>query len=355
MLQLTQILTLAALALVAQEPKDSEHTPLQIASPVSRQGVVMGAPWHLTVQGSARAESLAISETVLRSLAASEQRLSNWNPDSELSRWNRSTPTNPAHCSPLLAREIARAAHWARATSGAFSPLAEPLIQAWDLRGEGRIPTAAELKVALHAASPDGITWRHGQPVRGELAQVASGGFGKGAAMDHAIDALDEDTAITLNLGGQVLVQGRSESIEIAHPAHRTRAIATWTVSSGSLATSGNSERAITVDGQRFSHILDGRTGRPAVDFGSVTVWCENALDADCLSTALFVLGPEAGLRLASELPGVRALFVETTKDGLKLRATEDCLGHLSSEQTILWFQNPQADNPLPKTTGKAK
>jgi thiamine biosynthesis lipoprotein len=152
-------------------------------------------------------------------------------------------------------------------------------------------------------------------------------------------------------LGGQVLVNGRSQWVDVAHPLHRAESIARWWITTGSLATSGNSERGRTIDGIRIGHVLDARTGQPAEDFGSVTVWCDNALDADCLSTALFALGPEKGLQLAATLPNVRALFAVHQGDGVQLRATSNCRPFLRSQQTILWFPEPQANDPVPEET----
>jgi len=355
MLHFSQLLTLATLSLMPQGTADDVVAPARPTETVIRQGVVMGAPWQVTVQGIDRPAALASTEIVLKALTGSEQRLSNWKQNSELSKWNRTTPGQPLPCGRTLAQEIARAEHWSRITSGAFSPLAEPLVQAWDLRGEGRVPSAIELNAALLATRADGLTWQDEQPIRAANVQVASGGFGKGAAMDCALRQLAPLTPITLNVGGQVLVQGRTESIQIAHPVHRQLSIANWELSSGSLATSGNSERGITVDGTRFSHIIDARTGQPARDFGSVTVWCENALDADCLSTALFALGPDEGLKLAATLPGVRALFVELHEGQPRLRATRNCQEFLSSQQPIQWFLEPLANHPTPNKTGMAQ
>ncbi len=308
--------------------------------PVIRRGTVMGAPWNLKVEGSNRQVAIAASELVVRELSRAQQRLSNWLPDSELSQWNRSAPGRPLPCSPKLAQEMAQAEHWRQVTRAAFSPLLEPLVQAWDLRGQGRIPSAAELSRALAASDPRGLTWQGTQPVRGTGALVASGGFGKGAAMDAAAATLaaEDSVSFTLNLGGQILVHRRTETLNIAHPEHRDQSIATWIADSGSLATSGHSERGLLIDGCEYSHILDGRSGQPAPDFGSVTVWCRTAIDADCLSTALFVLGPEKGLQLASSLPNVRALFVENTTAGLRLRATQSCKPYLQSTHPIQWF-----------------
>ena len=87
---------------------------------------------------------------------------------------------------------------------------------------------------------------------------------------------------------------------------------ATVRLTEGSLATSGNSERGH--DGR--GHILDPSDGRPAEDFGSVTVSTRDPLAADCLSTALFVMGPDAGMRWVEGRAGVEAVFMVRRPDG---------------------------------------
>ena len=76
----------------------------------------------------------------------------------------------------------------------------------------------------------------------------------------------------------------------------------TLSLADTSVSTSGNSERGRRVGGRRIGHLLDPRSGRPARDFGSVTVIAPSALAADILSTAFFVLGPEEGLALSARL-----------------------------------------------------
>ena len=101
-----------------------------------------------------------------------------------------------------------------------------------------------------------------------------------------------------IDLGGQLVVHHEGEDerafeLALAHPRERSRIVARLTVVSGSVATSGNSERGLVIDGERHGHILDPRSGRPARDFGSLTVWASDAFTADCLATGLYVLGPD--------------------------------------------------------------
>jgi thiamine biosynthesis lipoprotein len=106
-----------------------------------------------------------------------------------------------------------------------------------------------------------------------------------------------------IDLGGQVSAGGVTDEgwpVAIAHPHNRTTPHLRLTLLHGSLSTSGGSERDLTAGGTRVGHIFDPRTGRPAPFAGSVTVWHERGLAADILSTALYVMGPDEGLRWAA-------------------------------------------------------
>jgi thiamine biosynthesis lipoprotein ApbE len=146
----------------------------------------------------------------------------------------------------------------------------------------------------------------------------------KGIALDDAVQALKETGTIRarLDMGGQVVLYGDHGSTEVAIAAPRQRDIAALTllVDSGSVATSGNSEHGITIEGKDYGHLLDPRTGLPAPDFGSLTVWADNATTADCLSTGLYVLGPVEALRWAERHPGIEVLIIEPEDTG-RLRA----------------------------------
>ena len=108
-------------------------------------------------------------------------------------------------------------------------------------------------------------------------------------------------------MGGQPA--GAGWPVAIAHPARRHQVALALTLTTGSLATSGASERSRVVDGRPVGHILDPRTGQPIHRPESVTVWHEDPLAADILSTALYVMGADNGLDHA-EQHGVAALFL---------------------------------------------
>jgi len=150
--------------------------------------------------------------------------------------------------------------------------------------------------------------------------------------LDDAVERLRRTTAVAalLDLGGQILLWGDASAIvDLADPRDRDRVVLRFDAAEGSVATSGNSERGIRVDGRRLGHVLDPRTGRPAADFGSVTVWSERAAEADCLSTGLYVMGPDEAARWAGRHDDVAVVLIEVAGDRLVARASASLRGRL--------------------------
>ena len=160
-----------------------------------------------------------------------------------------------------------------------------------------------------------------------------STGFGKGVALRQAADAarLAGADCVVLDFGGQVAIEGdcREFRVDIADPDLRDHRIATLKVRSGSVATSGNSERGLVVGGVTRGHLLDPQTGSPAPDWGSVTVVASDPVAADCLSTALYIMGPKAGGEWLQGWPEIGAVFVERSGEDARMTATPGLKGRL--------------------------
>jgi thiamine biosynthesis lipoprotein len=300
---------------------------LQTEASVERRLGAMGTWLEIEVAAVDRPTALAASEAAVRAIEATETRLSTWRPDSELSRLLRAPVGVPQPLSPALRADLAAAWSWSEATGGAFHPGMMPLVQAWGLREGGRRPTPDALAEALAAAAPEALALTGEGLVRGHPgAGVEEGGFGKGRALDLALEAARTAgaTRARIDLGGQVAWLGApAAALPVAHPVERGRAVLELRLDGGSFATSGNSERGIEVDGERLGHLIDPRTGRPAPDFGSLGVWAPDATAADCLSTGLAVLGPDAALEWAEEHDGIEVLLLHVGADGeLRVRAS---------------------------------
>lgn len=277
----------------------------------------MGTSATLTTFAAQRPEALARLEALLEQLESTEAQLSTWRNDSESSRLNAAAGNGPFALSPSACRLFRELHRWSRESGGAFDPAIGALTAAWDVHGTGRLPGRSRL---LDAMSHSG--WKHVTfdstactvtLPRGVTLDV--GGFGKGEALDRARAAVPGNKAPWLiDLGGQVAVNGTPPpgdgwKIAIAHPLRRDAPYLSVVLRNGSLSTSAGSESDLRVAGRRVGHIIDPRTGQPAPFRGSVSVWHERALVADILSTALYVMGPEEGIRWANAR-GVAALFL---------------------------------------------
>jgi len=282
--------------------------------------MAMGTVLRVELQApEGRAGALAASERVFREVERMEALLSTWRPETPLSRLNRS-PIGVAQLVPAeldgVLEAVLTASH---RSAGTFDPRVGALVDAWDLRGAGRSPGPGELASAMAATGDAGITLEAGIWIRhAEAAWLDAGGFGKGAALAAVADSLHRAgvASARVSLGGQLLLVGapvddaRGWTVFVSHPALREEPVARLRIRDASVATSGTSERGVTVDGVRMGHLLDPRTGVPAPAWGSVTVVSADPLEADVLSTALYVLGPEAGMAWARDLQDVGVLFL---------------------------------------------
>jgi thiamine biosynthesis lipoprotein len=308
---------------------------------VERQLMLMGTWLDVAVSAPDEATASAAAEAAVRALESTEARLSTWRADTELARLNAAAVGKPVPLSPALAAELTAARSCGELTRGAFDPAVGRLTQLWDLRGAGRIPADDEVATALpgsrsSALQLDGATATRLHPAL----LLDEGGFGKGSGLDHAIAAAGNAgaTAAWLDLGGQTAQLGdRQWPVAVAHPDDRDLPAVELTLAGGSLATSGNGVRAVGTPAASIGHILDPRTGAPAADFGSLTVWAERALLADCLSTGLFVLGPDAALAWAAAHPEVGVLALERRPGGgLRARASGRFAGRVRTLDTAV-------------------
>jgi thiamine biosynthesis lipoprotein len=117
-----------------------------------------------------------------------------------------------------------------------------------------------------------------------------------------------------VNAGGDLFALGTATSesawvVDIQHPHRADRSLATLEVHNRSVATSGHYEKYFEQYGKRYCHLIDPRTGYPVEDVASVTVLADTAMQADAISTAAFVLGPDKGFALIERLPNVEGMM----------------------------------------------
>ena len=280
--------------------------PLGRMERLDRQVVAMGTRLTVHLEGASRVRMTEAGTVALQEVERIEEACSTWRPGSRWSALNAAGGA-PVALAPEWLELLGSIQTWTRTTDGAFDPAIRPLMEVWAIRTGGGSPPSPEALAQARATS--GSDQLRLDPLAGTArfnsagAGLEEGGFLKGYALDGARRSAQRAGATSglLDFGGQLLAWGRPQRVGIADPVlrHRSR-FALW-LRQGSLSSSGCSERG--------RHILDPRNGLPCPAWGEVSVVAKTGLEADVLSTALFVMGPAEGLRWATA-HGVAALFL---------------------------------------------
>lgn len=222
-------------------------------------------------------------------------------------------------------------------TEGAFDPTLGRLVELWGFskysqrsESEFRVPSPAEIKDALELSGHKkvAIDYRR-KAVRTNGAWLDFGGLLKGYALKRAYQIakeLDRDCHGFVEAGGQIMILGpkygrANWTIGVRNPRGEPNdSIAYVYLRSGSIATSGDYERYFVVDGVRYHHIIDPRTGLPASGAVSATVISDDPIVADALSTASFVFGKDRWLFAKVLAPSLGAEVMLVTPEGKVLK-----------------------------------
>ncbi|MBT4485111.1 MAG: FAD:protein FMN transferase [Candidatus Latescibacteria bacterium] len=221
-------------------------------------------------------------------------------------------------------------------SEGAFDPTIAPVKWLWDFENSGRVPSGSDLKEKLGSVGMRFIEL-HGDSLRfnNPGTKLDLGGVAKGYAVDRMIAVLKKGGALAglVNAGGDISGFGKKPGgndwiIGLRHP-EKNRTLLIDPVSFASIATSGDYERCFIEDGVKYHHILDSTTGYPARGCVSVTVWTTSAMDADILSTTVFVMGAEKGVAFVESLEDVETLIFYNKGGELKTVMTSGIRGKI--------------------------
>lgn len=258
--------------------------------------------------------------------------LSDYKPDSELSRITKTAVNRAVPVSKDLFTVLRASQELAGATGGAFDVTLGPVTQLWRAaRRTGRMPDAAALG---DAASRTGFRKLHldarARTVRFDMTGMALdvGAIGKGYAASEAIEALD-----ALGVRSALVAVSGDLAFSNAPPGERGWRIGVHAedpavvnvpgvleLTNAAVSTAGSSEQHVDIGGRRYSHIIDPASAMGLVDDITVTVIAPHGLEADGLDTAAAVLGAERGLALIESHPDAAALIIEHASAGTRVR-----------------------------------
>lgn len=295
---------------------------------------LMGTMFRLVFYAHSTPLAQSEAEAAFARIAELDQVMSDYKEESELSRLCLKAGEGPVAISADLFQILQESQQWSRLTEGAFDCTVGPLTQLWRRsRRQHELPSPERLAQALNVTGFEKLIL----DPRLRTAQLLSrgmrldlGAIGKGYAADEALRLLKRMGA------NRALVVAGGEMAAGAPPPGKKGwkiLIAPLTPSShqsrdflllkhAAVSTSGDAEQFVEIQGQRYSHILDPKTGLGLKGRRSVSVIAPRGAVSDALSTALNVMGREKGLKLIESLPGLAAYYMEANENGVIRRAS---------------------------------
>lgn len=325
------------------------------------RGKTMGTTYMVKVAGSDDVDDQTLRFAIDGELRRVNDQMSTYLKSSEISSFNQSTSTDWFEISPEFAEVVAAAQSISEKTSGAFDITVMPLVNAWSFGTTQRsrsVPAAETIRQLLQTIGYQKLEVRTDPPsLRKSIPelQIDLSSIAKGHGVDRVVAKLAELGAndVFVEIGGEVRTSGdkpggawkvgiqlpdaASDTVMIAHPMLRND------TAGNAMATSGDYRNVFTVDGKRYSHTIDPRTGAPVEhDLASVTVVAKTCMEADGWATALNVLGRDAGLAVASDNDLSVLLVSRSSDDEFQLVGTGILAQYAESpatpdEATSLW------------------
>ena len=284
-----------------------------------QDAAIMGTAIAVDLWDEDESRGRALTQAVIDEMHRIDELMSTYKPGSELSRINARAADEAIPVSPELLALIQRALGFSQLTDGAFDITYASAGQYYDYR-EGIRPSSRQLAQALPAIDyhhvridPQAATIRFLYPgVRIDL-----GGIAKGYAVDRCIAILQAAgvKSAMVNAGGDTRVLGKHWKqpwmVGIRDPRNEEGLVTMIPLEDTAISTSGDYERYFEKDGVRFHHILNPRTGMSTSGVRSVSIIGAEATTTDALSTSVFVMGTEPGLKLVDSLPDIEAIIID--------------------------------------------
>lgn len=282
----------------------------------------MACRWEIICWGLPDADLLAAAGAAFDIVDSLEARLSVYRPDSEISFLNAHASARPVEVAPDLFALIERAKLISEWTKGAFDITAGPLIKLWGFfQGQPQMPPQKEIDRVLKFTGSDHIVLsaENSSITFDSLGvEINLGAFGKGHAVDCIVETLRQrgvkgaliHSGLSSIYGLGLGPESQAWKARIRPPRDDQSSGQVVELRDCSLSTSGDYEQYFQVNGQRYSHVIDPRTGWPSQAAMSASVLCESAASSDALSTAAMVLGEIQFEQITSDEPGVRAFVV---------------------------------------------
>jgi len=288
----------------------------------NRAVTLMGSRFDITIVAKDVTTAEAYIDSSIIEITRIENLISDWIPESQVSKINDNAGIKPVKVDKELLELTQRAIHFSESTDGAFDISFAAADRIWKFDGSmTEIPSAEAVSESVKKIGYENIILNEEEStifLRLPGMKIGFGATGKGYAADKTkelmlskgIEAGIINASGDLNTWG-IQPDGTNWIIGITNPMKEDDLFALFELSGTAVVTSGNYEKFVLIDGKRYSHIIDPRTGYPSTGVSSATVFADNAELANGISTAVMVLGKKEGLKLLKKIPGVQGIIID--------------------------------------------
>jgi len=312
-------LVLTAFCCRADEPALSRHTFTQPH---------MGTQFKIIVHAADEAAATKAVGAAFKRIAALDRTMSDYRSTSELMQLCKKAGGEPVRVSDELFFVLTKAQQVSKLSDGAFDVTVGPVVRLWRIaRKTKKLPDAEELKKALALVGYQKMKLNdeaHTVQLTKAGMQLDLGGIAKGYAADEALKVLEKHgiTRALVAAGGDIAVSdappdAKGWTIGIAPLLDpESKPSRYLLLKNAAVSTSGDAEQHVEIDGKRYSHIVDPKTGIGLLGRMSVTVVARRGIDSDSLTKVVAVLGPKRGIPIIEKMPGISAFMVRKTEKG---------------------------------------
>jgi FAD:protein FMN transferase len=290
----------------------------------------MASPFHIVLYSTSADSARHASRAAFDRIAKLNAILSDYDPESELSRLAVAAGRGPVPVSADLFEVLRQSKEIYERSGGAFDVTIAPVGRLWrKARRERKLPEPARLAEARPLVGSDKMSLdpkaRTVELTKPGM-KLDVGGIAKGYAAQSALDVLKKEGLTRALVGGAGDIvagdpppeaDGWKIAIAPLEPGKGSPP-RVLLLKNAAVSTAGDAEQFVVIDGHRYSHIINPSTGVGVEDRASVTVVAPDGATADALETTVYVMGPERGLKLVETTPGAAAIFVRSTPDGIK-------------------------------------
>uniref|UniRef100_UPI003B52BB7F FAD:protein FMN transferase n=1 Tax=Flagellimonas sp. TaxID=2058762 RepID=UPI003B52BB7F len=284
---------------------------------------LMGTRFEITVVAPNEDIGYINIDEAVSEIKRIEKIISSWDEASETSLINKNAGVKPVKVSSELFGLIERAKKISEITDGAFDISYASMDNIWKFNGTmDRAPSEKAIALSISKIGYQKIILDHDEQtvfLSEPGMRIGFGAIGKGYAADRAKELLvsKQVKGGIINASGDLTTWGTKTTGEkwlvgIANPLSKEKVFSWLPVIESSVATSGNYEKYIVLNGKKYSHIIDPRSGYPTSGIHSVSVFAKYAELCDALATAVFIMGKDSGIHLINQIDGVEVVVVDS-------------------------------------------